>query len=83
MRQQRQQAVALAAAAAAAATAAVGFLPRSSVRGDSRGRSLCSFSYDGLGLWRGPFPSYRAQNGPRGERAHLRPTNLIAQHKIK
>ena len=21
----------------------------------------------------GPFPSYRAQNGPRGERAHLRP----------
>ena len=23
----------------------------------------------------GPLPSYRAQNGPRGERAHLRPTN--------
>ena len=22
----------------------------------------------------GPFPSYRAQNGPKGERAHLRPT---------
>ena len=22
----------------------------------------------------GPFPSYRAHNGPRGERAHLRPT---------
>ena len=22
----------------------------------------------------GPFPSYRAQNGPRGEREHLRPT---------
>ena len=26
------------------------------------------------GLWGGPFPSYRAHNGPRGERAHLRPT---------
>ena len=23
----------------------------------------------------GPFPSYRVQNGPRGERAHLRPTS--------
>ena len=23
----------------------------------------------------GPFPSFRAQNGPREERAHLRPTN--------
>ena len=22
----------------------------------------------------GPFPSFRAHNGPRGERAHLRPT---------
>ena len=22
----------------------------------------------------GPFPSYRAHNGPRGERAHFRPT---------
>ena len=22
----------------------------------------------------GPFPSYRAHNGPRGESAHLRPT---------
>ena len=29
----------------------------------------------------GPFPSYRAQDGPRRERAHLRPTNLSAQHK--
>ena len=28
----------------------------------------------------GLFPSYSAQDGPRGERAHLRPTNLIAQH---
>ena len=31
-------------------------------------------SFDGQGLWGGPFPSYRAHNGPRGERAHLRPT---------
>ena len=31
----------------------------------------------------GRFPSYRAQDGPRGEWAYLRPTNLIAQHKIE
>ena len=24
----------------------------------------------------GPFPSYRVQDGPRGDRAHLRPTTL-------
>ena len=33
----------------------------------------------------GPFPSYRAQNGPRGERAHLRPTteslNMLIENK--
>ena len=34
----------------------------------------------------GPFPSYRAQNGPRGERAHLRPTtqklNILIEIKV-
>ena len=33
----------------------------------------------------GPFPSYGAQNGPRGERAHLRPTtqsqNMLIENK--
>ena len=33
-----------------------------------------------------PFPSYRAHNGPRGERAHLRPTtqkpNMLIENKF-
>ena len=32
---------------------------------------------------RGPFSSYRAQDGPRGERAHLRPTTLKPKMIIK
>ena len=34
----------------------------------------------------GPFPSYRAHNGPRGERAHLRPTtqklNMLIENRV-
>ena len=72
------------AAMTAGAVAAVGLLPQSSRSGHSRGRSLLSFSNDSQSLLGGggPFPFYRAQDEPRGERAHLRPTNLIAPHKI-
>ena len=61
-------------AAAAAAATAVGLLPRSSSSSHSSGRILFLFSNDSYSLWGCPFPSYRAQDGSRGERAHLRPT---------
>ena len=35
----------------ATAAAAIGLLPQSSESGNSRGRSLLSFSNDGYGLW--------------------------------
>ena len=36
-------------------------------------------------VWGGgvPFPSYRAHDGPRGERAHLRPTTQELKMIIK
>ena len=68
-------------AAAEASTATIGILPRPSTSNHSRGSSLISCSNGGQGLGGGPFSSYRSQDGPRGERAHLSPTNLLAQHK--
>ena len=64
------------AAVAAAAAMTVGLLPRPSVSSHSRGRRLFFFSQMTARVWGGggPFPYYRAQNGLRGERAHLRPT---------
>ena len=65
------------AAVAAASPTAVGLLPRPSMSSHSRGSKLLFFSQMTArvcgGGGGGPFPSYRAQNGPRGERAHLRP----------
>ena len=54
---------------AAWAAMTVGLLPQSSTSNHSSKRTLLLFAGGG-----GPFPSYRAQNGPRGERAQLRPT---------
>ena len=59
---------------AATAAMAVGILPRPSVSNHSRGRRLICFSQMTARVCGGAFPSYRAQNGPRGERAHLRHT---------
>ena len=70
-------------AIAAMAAAAVGLLPRTSMSSQSIWEFSPFFSQmtarvcgGGVG---GPFPSYRTQDGPRRERAHLRPTNLEAQ----
>ena len=58
----------------AMAATTVGLLPRLSSSSHSSRRTLLIFPNDGYGLWGCPFPSYRAQDELRGERAHLRPT---------
>ena len=71
--------------ATAATEAAVGLLPQPSLSSHLRGRSLFSFFKWRLGFVGGHFPSYRAQNGSRGERAHLKPTtqslNMLIENK--
>ena len=64
--------------AGAAASTTVRLLPRPSMSSHSRGRRLLFFSQMTARVCGGggPFPSYRAQDGPRGERAHLRPMTL-------
>ena len=64
------------AAVSTMAEAEVGLLPRSSFSSHLRGSSLLSFFKRRLGFMVFPFPSCRAQDGSRGERAHLRPTTL-------
>ena len=65
----------VAAVVAAAAATAVGLLPWPSVSSHLRWRRLPYFSQMTARVCGGGhFPFYRAHNGTRGERAHLRPT---------
>ena len=71
------------AAVAITAEAAIGLLPWSSLRSHLRESSLISFFKWRSRVCGGPFPSYRAQDGTRGERAHWRPTTRKPKMIIK
>ena len=68
--------------AAASTAAAIGLLSRPSTSNNLSWEFSPFFSQMTArvcGGGGGPFPAYRAQDRPRGERAHLRPINLNAQ----